>query len=88
MAQILSIKQVRDKIADIVSGVEQNGEEVVITKFGKPRAIIVPISKTKAANLGRFDEVFGIWKDRDNIAESGKWVKDVKTVMSLRKKDE
>lgn len=86
MSQILSIKQVRDKLADLVASVELTGEEVVITKFGRARAIIAPLSSSRSLNLGKFDEVFGAWRDRVDIRESGKWVKDVKTIVSLRKK--
>lgn len=87
MLQTLSIKDARNNLADIVSRVEMRGEEIVITKFGKPRAMLVPVSKQKAA-VGSFDEVFGVWKGRLDIKNTGKWVRDLRTKISLRQKDD
>ena len=61
------------------------GDEIVITKSGKPRAMLVPLvgKKVTTRNL---DEVFGAWKNRKDIKDTGKWVKDLRIKMSLRKR--
>lgn len=83
MNQMLSIKDVRNRLADVVAGVEMRGDEVVITKFGKPRAIIVPFNKKKALKSA-LDESFGIWKDRKDMKDSAKWVREMRDKTSLR----
>ena len=83
--QTLSIKDARNNLADIVSRVEMTGDEIVITKFGKPRVMLVPIVNRKLA-LGNFDEVFGVWKSRSDIKDTGQWVKNLRTKISLRQK--
>lgn len=85
MTQVLSIKDTRNNLADIVSRVEMIGEEVIITKFGKPRAMLVPLSGKKSAK-GNLDEVFGMWKGRSDIKDSGKWVRNLREKISLRQK--
>lgn len=77
MTQVLSIKDTRNNLADVISRVEMTGDEVIITKFGKPRAMLVPLSNKKSA-MGNFDEVFGIWKGRSDIKDSRKWVRNLR----------
>lgn len=83
MTQTISIKDTRNNLADIVSRVEMTGLEVIITKFGKPRAMLIPVSDKKSLK-GNFDEAFGIWKDRKDIKNSAKWVRALRNKMSQR----
>lgn len=85
MTQTLSIKDARNNLSEIVSRVEMRGDEIVITKFGKPRAMLVPISDKKTL-MGKFDETFGAWKGRLDIKDSGKWVRNLRKKISLRQK--
>lgn len=85
MTQTVSIKEARNNLADIVARVEMAGDEVVITKFGKPRAMVVPIRKMHVAGEG-LDEAFGIWKDRKDIKSTAKWVRELRDKTSLRQK--
>jgi len=85
MTQTLSIKDARNNFSNIVSRVEMRGDEIVITKFGKPRAMLVPISNKKTL-VGKFDETFGAWKERLDIKDSGKWVRNLRRKISLRQK--
>ena len=85
MTQTLSIKDTRNNLADIVSRVEMRGDEIIITKFGKPRAMLVPIPYKKSA-VGSFDEVFGAWKERKDIKDTARWVRNLRTEISLRQK--
>lgn len=83
MTQTLSIKDARNKLADIVSRVEMAGDEIIITKFGKPRAMIVPISASKLSKID-LTESFGAWKGRDDIKNTAKWVREMRHKTSLR----
>lgn len=85
MVQVLSIKDTRNNLADVISRVEMTGDEVIITKFGKPRAMLVPLSNKKSA-MGNLDEVFGIWRERSDIKDSRKWVRNLREKISLRQK--
>jgi len=85
MTQTLSIKDARNNLSDIVSRVEMRGDEIVITKFGKPRAMLVPISNKKSL-VGKFDESFGAWSKRKDIKDSGIWVRNLRRKLSLRQK--
>ena len=84
MTQILSIKDTRNRLADVINQVAIGGDTFVITKFGQPKAMIVPISEESAS--GNFDEVFGAWKDRRDIKDTGKWVRNLRRKISLRQK--
>lgn len=83
MTQILSIKDVRNKLADVINQVAIGGDTFVITKFGEPKAMIVPISeiKTKKSVL---EETFGAWKDRRDIRDTAKWAETLRAKMSVR----
>lgn len=85
MTQVLSIKDTRNNLADVISRVEMTGDEVIITKFGKPRAMLVPYTNKKSA-MGNLDEVFGIWRGRSDIKDSRKWVRNLREKISLRQK--
>lgn len=83
MLQTLSIKDARNNLADIVSRVEMTGDEIIITKFGRPRAMLVPISNK--AQKSALDETFGAWKGRKDIKNTAKWVAALREKISLRK---
>lgn len=85
MTQVLSIKDTRNNLADVISRVEMTGDEVIITKFGKPRAMLVPYTNKKSV-MGNLDEVFGIWRGRPDIKDSRKWVRNLREKISLRQK--
>lgn len=65
--QTISIKETRNSLATIIETVALTKEEYVITKFGKPKAVIVPIEDVNNSSESRIkalDETFGMWKDR------------------------
>lgn len=67
--QTMSIKDTRNNLATIVETVAITKEKYLITKFGKPKAIIVPIEDIDNSTKNRvkaLDETFGMWKDRKN----------------------
>ena len=83
--QTMSVKDVRSNLAEIIDKVAIAGDTFVVTKFGKPRAMIVPISQSKARKAV-LEETFGAWKDRNDIKDTTKWVRDLRTRMSLRQR--
>lgn len=87
MNQVMTIKDTRNKLADIINQVSVAGDTFVITKFGQPKAMIVPISKDKTQR-SVLEETFGAWKGRRDIKDSGKWVRNLRTKISLRQKNE
>lgn len=83
--QTMSAKDIRNNFADVIDKVAVAGDTFVVTKFGKPRAMIVPISQSKARRAA-LEETFGAWKDRKDIKDTAKWVRDLRTRMSLRQR--
>ena len=53
------------------------GEEVIITYRGKPYAKLVPFKKSKQT-IEKADELFGIWKDRKDIKDVNKYVRELR----------
>lgn len=82
MTQVLSIKDTRDKLADVINRVAIAGDRFVITKFGQPKAMIVPISKT--VDTSGIEESFGVWRQRSDIKNSSSWVAKLRAKMSIR----
>jgi prevent-host-death family protein len=52
------------------------GEEVVITFRGKPCAKLIPYSEKKDKITK--NELFGIWKDNDNVQEIDEYVRGLR----------
>ena len=74
----ISTKQLRIYPGRIISQVN-NGQEITITYRGKASAKIVPIvnkKNLKQENLD--DELFGIWKDRDDIGNVEQYVRNMR----------
>ena len=88
MIQTISIKDTRNNLAELVDRVAIAGEEFVLTKFGKPRAMLIPLSKATSLGTTSFDEVFGAWKDRPDLKDSAQWVKNLRTKLSVRATNE
>ena len=45
MSKTLPISEVKMKLTEIVAGVEERGEEVVVTRNGRPAAVLVGIEQ-------------------------------------------
>ena len=84
MTQIVSVKDTRNRLADIINRVEIGEDIFVITKFGKPKAMIVPISKSNVLNTSGIEESFGTWEGREDIKDSNKWTETIRAKMSIR----
>jgi len=50
------------------------GQEITITWQGKPSAKIVPITDIEKSD----DELFGIWKDREDIEDVEHYVRNIR----------
>jgi len=67
--QTYTIKATRDNLAEIISRASLKNECFIITKFGKPKAMITPI-KDKANGPSKedvnviFKKTFGMWKNK------------------------
>ena len=74
----ISTKQLRIEPGRIISQVD-NGQEVTITYRGKPRAKIVPIiDRRKIDAIDSDDELFGIWKDRKDMANVDRFIRKIR----------
>lgn len=86
MIQMVSIKDTRDKIAELVNQVDIAKKQFIITKFGKPKAMLTPVvsfPKQKRKKNGLLAG-FGAWKKRKDIKDSAIWVSDLRHRMSNR----
>ena len=83
--QTISIKETREKLANLVEQVAIGKKQFIITKFGKPKAMVVPIkTKYSKKKLSGLEATFGIWKDRKDIKDSAKWVAEQRKKISSR----
>lgn len=60
MARILPISEVKARLPELVSGVHERDEEVVITRNGKPAAILI-----NASEYERLKETIDVLSDPD-----------------------
>ena len=85
--QTISTKELRDNLAEILEKVAIGKESYIVSKFGRQKALIAPISssinqkKTKFKNLA----AFGLWEKRPDIKNSSAWVSKLRTKQSQRK---
>ena len=70
----ITMKQLRIQPGRIISQVS-SGQEITITYRGKPSAKIIPIGDKNPNNL---DELFGIWKDRDDFNDIEQYVRTMR----------
>jgi len=78
------MKDTRNKLADVVNRVAISGDVFIITKFGKAKAMIVPVSAANMADNKGIEESFGGWGRRRDIKNSSDWVAKLRTEMSTR----
>lgn len=83
MTQLISIKDTRSKLAEVINQVAIGGDVFVVTKFGKPKAMIVPIIEAKVRK-SVLEETFGAWKGRKDIKNTAKWVAALRRKISMR----
>jgi len=87
--QTLSIREAREQFSELVNQVAIGRKQFVITKFGKPKALITQI-KSEGEDIkekqrrAALELTFGMWKDRKDIKDSAKWVANLRHRMSSR----
>jgi len=72
----ISTKQLRTQPSKIIS-LAANGQEITITYRGKPCAKIVPIISKKSI-ISEENELFGIWKNRDDTENVEQFVRGLR----------
>ncbi|MDP1722262.1 MAG: type II toxin-antitoxin system Phd/YefM family antitoxin [Candidatus Gottesmanbacteria bacterium] len=77
MMQLIPIKETRANLADLINQVAVGGTSFIITKFGKPKAMLVPVITDKRRQTG-LSASFGIWKDREDMKDPDKWVRKIR----------
>lgn len=88
--QTVSIKQLRDNLAQIIEETAIAKKRFKITKFGKSKAAIVPIEvvekKKEVKKRVDFRKLpgFGMWKNRKDMKNSAKWVRKIRESQSMR----
>ena len=80
-----SIKATRDNLSHLVDQANLNQKTFIITKFGRPKAILAPLPqpKEKLPKLN-LKLIKGLWADRIDITDSAKWVADLRTSQNSR----
>lgn len=85
--QTISIRAAREQLSELVNQVAIARKQFVITKFGKPRAVLSPViadEKAFAERKKAIMETSGAWKHRKDIKDSAKWVASLRHRMSSR----
>ncbi len=86
MLQQISIQATRNNLSSFVNQTAITGKQFIITKFGKPSAMLVPvITDDLDEKNAALETTFGLWKNRKDIKDSAKWITNLRTAMSLRK---
>ena len=71
-------KDLRFHCKELLDAVSR-GEEVIITYRGKPCAKLVPYSEEiKKKKKGERDELFGIWRDHDEVQDVKDYVRNLR----------
>ena len=81
MTQTIPIKETRANLADLINQVAVGGTSFIITKFGKPKAMLVPVLPDKRRQTG-LSASFGMWKDREDMKDHDKWVRKIRSEFS------
>lgn len=61
----MSVKEARKNFSKVLTDVNKLEETYIITKFGKPSAVIAPYKKSNKNRMKVLLETSGIWEDRD-----------------------
>lgn len=88
MLQQISIQDTRNNLASLVNQTALTGRQFIITKFGKPSAMLVPVivEDIDEKNVA-LEAAFGIWENRKDIKNTAKWVEALRTKMSFRTRE-
>ena len=83
--QTRSIKETREQLSQLVEEVAIAKKRYLITKFGKPKAMMIPVDKQLVTKKGNTKLAgFGIWKHRQDMKDSAQWVAQKRKQWSSR----
>lgn len=71
----VTIKEVRDNLSELIERTALAKESFLVTKFGKPKALIVSaemLKKKKSEKEAVLKKTAGLWAQRQNIEKSRK----------------
>ena len=78
--QTISIKETRNNLAELIEKVAVGNKTFIITKFGKAKAQLTPVSKNMSQKQKKKDfPGFGMWADRKDMQDSAKWVAKIRS---------
>jgi len=86
--QSISAKELRDNLATVLERVAIGQQSFEVYKFGTIKAVINPPQiktkeKKKKINFRKLP-AFGMWKDRKDMKDSAKWVRELRKKESMR----
>jgi prevent-host-death family protein len=74
----ITTKQLRIQPGRVISQVN-NGQEITVTYRGKACAKIIPFENKQNINLEETDdELFGMWKDREDMEDVEQYVRNMR----------
>lgn len=81
----ITIKQTREQLAQIIEEVAIAKRSYLITKFNKPKAMLIPVETERVAKRGSgLSASFGVWSSKKEIKNSAEWTKNLRKKMSSR----
>ena len=79
-----SIKDTRIQLSHLIDKVAIANRQFIITKFGKPKAMLIPVKADKRQlKRGRLPG-FGAWATRKDMRNSAEWVEKIRDSWSKR----
>jgi antitoxin (DNA-binding transcriptional repressor) of toxin-antitoxin stability system len=72
-----SILDLRRRMGDVLRALDNN-EPVTILHRGKPKGVIYPIGGQRAKGPMTSHPAFGMWKDREDLADVDQFVRGIR----------
>ncbi len=83
--KVYNKSEARQKLPSLINEVRDAGTEIYISERGKTQAVLISYDqylkmfrKNKKSNKELILELAGIWKDREDMKDSVKWVNQVR----------
>jgi len=83
----VTIKETRNNLAELIEKVALTKESFLVTKFGKPKALIVSVDlldKKNDAKIAILRKTSGLWAGRKEMKNSSFWVSKLRKKQSSR----
>lgn len=86
--QTRSVKETRQHLSQLIEEVAVAKRRYLITKFGKPKAMMIPIEANIIKPKRNIKLAgFGMWKDRKDMSNPARWVATKRKLWSSRLKN-